>query len=195
MAPTEEDIGSNVEVSVDGGSEEVEPVKHAVDPGAPTPAQIEAHRLSHLPFRSWCKWCVLGRGRGIQHRKAGASDIPILGLDYFFLTKGGVHTRRELEFATTAEGEEQLEAARKSGDVTKYLLVRCFQSKTVFAFLVPQKGLDEQNIACDHALGAMQWLGHTRIILKSDNEPAAQALVKRVIELAKVECKDFHQLT
>ena len=63
MAPTEEHVGRNVEVSVDDGGDEVEPVKPAADPGAPTAAQIEAHRLAHLPFRSWCKWCVLGRGR------------------------------------------------------------------------------------------------------------------------------------
>jgi hypothetical protein len=31
--------------------------------------------------------------------------------------------------------------------------------------------------------------------MKSDNEPAIQALVARVIELAKIECKDFVQLT
>ena len=31
--------------------------------------------------------------------------------------------------------------------------------------------------------------------MKSDNEPAIQALVGRVIELAKIECKDFAQLT
>ena len=65
----------------------------------------------------------------------------------------------------------------------------------MFAHLVPQKGLDEKNIACDFVLQDLEWLGHTRIILKSDNEPAVQALVTRVIELAKVECTTFEQLT
>jgi hypothetical protein len=88
IAPTEEDVGEYTELSVDGNGEEAEPVKHAADPGAPTASQVEEHRKTHIPFRSWCKWCVLGRGRGIQHRKAGASDIPIIGVDYFFLTKG-----------------------------------------------------------------------------------------------------------
>ena len=31
--------------------------------------------------------------------------------------------------------------------------------------------------------------------MKSDNEPAIQALVARVVELAKIECKDFVQLS
>ena len=195
IAPTEEDVGEGTELNIDGNGEEAEPIKHAADPGAPTAAQVEEHRKTHIPFRSWCKWCVLGRGRGIQHRKAGASDIPIIGVDYFFLTKGGVFARRELEYAVSDEGEAELEAARARGDVAKYLLVRCFLSKSVFSHLVPQKGLDERNVACDFVLGDLEWLGHTRIILKSDNEPAVQALVNRVIELAKIECKDFVQLT
>jgi hypothetical protein len=121
--------------------------------------------------------------------------VPIVGVDYFFLTKGGVHTRKELEFSMTTDGENELGAAMSRGDIVKYLLVRCFQHKAVFAHLVPQKGLDEKNIACDFVLQDIEWLGHTRVIMKSDNEPAVQALVARVIELAKIECKDFVQLT
>jgi len=121
--------------------------------------------------------------------------VPIIGVDYFFLTKGGVHTRKELEFSMTPEGEEELEAARSRGDLVKYLLVRCFQQKAVFAHLVPQKGFDDKNIACDFVLGDLEWLGHTRLIMKSDNEPAVKALVARVIELVNVECKDFDQVS
>ncbi len=69
-------------------------------------------------------------------------------------------------------GEAQLEAARAKGDVVKYPLVRCVLSKAVFSHLVPQKGLDEKNVACDFVLGDLGWLGHTRIVMKSDNEPA-----------------------
>jgi hypothetical protein len=61
--------------------------------------------------------------------------------------------------------------------------------------MVPQKGLDENNVACDFVLGGLEWLGHTRLIMKSDNEPAVKALVSRVIELVKVECKDFDQIS
>ena len=115
IALTEEDVGEYSEVSVDGNGEEAENVKHAVDPGTPTSKQGEEHRETHIPFRSWCKWCVLGRGRGIQHRKTGASTVPIVGLDYFFLTKGGVRGRKEMEFSMTPDGETELEAARSRG--------------------------------------------------------------------------------
>ena len=69
---------------MDGNGEEAEPAKHVADPGAPTNKQVEEHRETHIPFRSWCKWCVLGRGRGVQHRKAGTSTVPVIGADYFF---------------------------------------------------------------------------------------------------------------
>ena len=59
IAPTEEDVGEDSEVSVDGNGEEAEPVKHAAGPGAPTQKQVEEHRETNIPSRSWCKWCVL----------------------------------------------------------------------------------------------------------------------------------------
>ena len=39
-----------------------------------------------------------------------------------------------------------------------------------------------------------EWLGYSKIILKSDGEPAVRALAKRVIELAKVEVNELSQI-
>ena len=61
--------------------------------------------------------------------------------------------------------------------------------------MVPQNGLGENNVACDFVLGDLEWLGHTRVIMKSDNEPAVKALVARVIELVKIECEDCNQIS
>ena len=33
------------------------------DPGAPTAAEIELHRVTHLPFRPWCAECVIAQGK------------------------------------------------------------------------------------------------------------------------------------
>ena len=195
MAPTEEDVAQDSEVLIDDGGEEAEPIKHAADPGRPTAKQVADHRKAHIPYRSWCKWCVLGRGRGFQHRKSDKSFIPIIGLDYFFLTKGGVKTRKELDFSIDEEGDKRLEAARTSGDVVKCLLVRCSLTKAVFAHVVQQKGVDENDIVSDTVLADLEWLGHRRVILKADGEPAMQALVKRVLELAKIECTEMDQLS
>ncbi len=60
-----EDGEEGEEVSIETGDDTaVEPVRIAADPGKPTDRQIEEHRMTHIPFRSWCRWCVFGRGRG-----------------------------------------------------------------------------------------------------------------------------------
>ena len=177
----------NIEADVDT---ETEPIKRAVDPGKPTDRQIEEHRMTHLPYRSWCRWCVLGRGRGLQHRARAGSLIPIIGMDYFFLTSAGVVLKEELKM-----DDEQISAARQRGEIAKCLVVRCYASKAVFGHVIPCKGLDEDGIVVDKILQDLEWMGHTRIILKADNEPAIQALARRSIELAKVELKDMDQVS
>ncbi len=133
------------EISIEAGNDtEVEPVKVAADPGEPTDRQIEEHRMTHIPFRSWCRWCVLGRGRGLQHRARPGSLIPIIGIDYYFLTSSGVKLREELKM-----DDEQVVAARQRGELAKCLVVRCYVSKSVFGHVIPRKGLDENGIVVD----------------------------------------------
>ena len=105
-------------------------------------------------------------------------------MDYFFLTSAGVKTREELEMS-----DEEVNAARQRGELAKCLVVRCYVSKAVFGHVIPRKGLDEDGIVVDKTLQDLEWLGHTRIIVKADNEPAIQALARRAIELAKIELK------
>ncbi len=138
----------------------------------------------------WRKWCVLGRGRGLQHRKSPGSAIAIVGLDYFFITKGGVKERKELDFTS----DDAVNQARAKGDIVKCLVVRCSKSKAVFGHVVPCKGMDENGWVADTVAKDILWLGHTRAIIKADGEAALQALVRRVLEVARVECKDLDQL-
>ena len=37
-------------------------------PTFPTAAEIEKHSLTHLPCRSWCRFCVMGRRPNAAHR-------------------------------------------------------------------------------------------------------------------------------
>ena len=46
------------------------PVK-AADPKLPTPEEVDTHNLTHLPCRSWCPHCVRGKGKTMDHRRAG----------------------------------------------------------------------------------------------------------------------------
>ncbi len=44
--------------------EEVEPLRRPAVPKLPSAAEIEDHRRTHIPYRSWCRDCILGRALG-----------------------------------------------------------------------------------------------------------------------------------
>ena len=46
----------------DAEVEEMRKPKPAARPYTPTRAEVYEHEVTHLPFRSWCKHCVHGRG-------------------------------------------------------------------------------------------------------------------------------------
>ena len=125
----EEEQEAHIEEDVD----DVEPLKKARNPRLPSAADIAEHELTHIPYRDWCKWCNLGRGRGIPHRHGGESGVPIVGIDYFFITSEGVKRRKELEFEENSSGETALLAARTNGEIIKCMVIRCFSSKSLFA--------------------------------------------------------------
>ena len=52
------------------------------------------------------------------------------------------------------------------------MLVRCFESKNVFAYYVPVNGADEQDYAAGLVSAAVLRLGHIDVILKGGNEGA-----------------------
>ena len=59
-------------------------------PVRPRAEEVAEHELSHLPYRSWCRFCVRGRCRALPHR-AGVEQ-PMgneLHFDYCFLGKEG----------------------------------------------------------------------------------------------------------
>ena len=94
LAPLEDSLEEG-EVHVREELEEDTPdLRHATDVPNPTADQVEKHKVTHLPYRSWCKQCVMGRGVGRPHSKSTtASSIPIVGMDYFFITKEGIRRR------------------------------------------------------------------------------------------------------
>ena len=202
VAPTVDEPTTEQEVSIEDEIDTESPT-HAHDPLQPTARQVAEHRVSHMPFRTWCKHCILGRGRGTPHRRGPGSALPVIGVDYFFMTVKGVKSRKELVEELDADDpitaddadDDKIETARRRGEIVKCVIVRCTLSKALFAHVVPHKGVDEQNLIADMILSDVEWLGHSRIVMKSDGEPAVQALVKRVIELAKVEVQTLEQVS
>ena len=182
-------------MGLEGDAEDAEPLRYPPQPVTPDPATVEQHRKTHLPFRSWCLECMMGRGLGEQRgRHTGrVHGVPIVGIDYWFITDGSLLTRSELKHAESAEGEKQLQKDREEGKVVKCIIIRCYATKCVFAHVVPCKGADEDNFAAKLVVGAVSWLGHTRLILKSDGEPAVRSLVKKSLEEIKHTVKDVEQ--
>ena len=168
-------------------------------PKKPSPAEVEEHNIAHYPYRNWCDPCVEGRGLGEQRgRHAGRHHcVPRLGIDYWYITKGSLQKRRELEgkYPMNPEGDRKLQQDRENGVIMKCIVMRCHESKAVLAHCVPCKGTDEDGFVVDLICRAVAWLGHTRLILKTDNEKALLSLVRRALEAVKVEVPEVIQLT
>ena len=140
----DEDVGRAVLAGDDdetkADDDEIVSQEHAAEDGVepahilpslilPSQSEIEQHRVDHIPFRSWCKECLDGFGRGDPHHKCNGADrgVPVVSLDCMFLCKRGVYTRQEWQ---PLEGEH----------VLNMLVVNDGRSKAIFAHAVPRTG-------------------------------------------------------
>ena len=56
----------------------------------PNQHEKEEHELTHLPYRSWCRHCVRGRGKELPHKKRmEETDAAEMSFDFFFLGDEG----------------------------------------------------------------------------------------------------------
>ncbi len=126
MARTEDAAEGEEEITIhDADEQDTEPFKVARDPKLPSEDVVECNRCSHIPFRSWCRWCVMGRGRGDPHLTSAGSSIPIVGLDYFYIDDESVKKREELDYEKDAAGEAALDEERAAGNLVKCMVVLC----------------------------------------------------------------------
>ena len=135
----------------------VQPPRPLPEPKVPTSAQVAAHNLTHLPYRTWCAHCVAARRPNSHHLSASSNSqrsTPLLVADYCFIRDN--------------EDEE-----------TATVLVAClYPSRTMLATVVPAKGADDYAIA---AVGKeIDVSGLTRMTIKSDQEPAIHSLIQAV---------------
>ena len=126
----------------------------------PSQKEFEEHMALHLPYRSWCRHCVSGRGQSDHHRKQlGQEDqeIPVISIDYAYL--GDAKREDETKVQPIIVIKD-----RKKGTIKAHML----EEKGVNAYAIKRVGQD---------IGLM---GYKKIILKSDNEPAIIALKSAV---------------
>ena len=71
-----------IDEEADGGASRE--VRKMVSPQMPSQQEVEAHELTHLPFRNWCRHCMRGRGKEMPHKKSPverASELKEFSLD------------------------------------------------------------------------------------------------------------------
>ena len=68
------------------GAEGVD-VKVMKRPEEPTQEEIDKHMCTHIPFRSWCSHCVMGKAKNSRHAKRGSqeNEVPVVSIDYTFM--------------------------------------------------------------------------------------------------------------
>ena len=169
--------GEVIEIGEEESSEEeCAPRRVAQEPRPSTAQEREDHRIDHLPFRCWCEFCIVGRATGEQHRACPAGSIPTIAFDYLILTKSGIHRPDSVE-----EGEEIL---------GKILVVKNTKGKSISAHVVRRKGVDEGRFAVERLKEDVLWCGCSKVLWKSDNEPAIVALLKESLKSLKIEAID-----
>ena len=75
----------------------------------PTKAEREEHDVSHVPYRPWCRCCVMGRGlerRHLTQRSDRDGDRPRVFADYGYLSgdSAPLWTRSALQVTLQAMG-------------------------------------------------------------------------------------------
>ena len=131
-------------------------------PTQPSQAEREAHEATHLPYRSWCRHCVRGKGKSESHKRLDAEKehtIPTVSMDYCFM--GQVDDDKTLPI----------------------LGIRDHRHKVTYSHVVPSKGA-KHPYSVGQVVHDIDQLGYSKMISKNDQEPAIVDLQKQVsIEL------------
>ena len=56
----------------------------------PSEQEVKEHMENHMPFRSWCPFCIKGKAGSAWHtqREEVAGNVPVISIDYAFVGKG-----------------------------------------------------------------------------------------------------------
>jgi len=146
-------------------------MRKMIDPCLPTRAEVDEHEMTHLPFRNWCRHCIMGRGTERGHFKAERDQDAVaeVHIDYCFPCGAGVKPRNVRERASEAAGSMTV------------MVLRDRDTRMTAAAVVPRKGTTG-DFAAKRAAAFCAEIGYSGIpiIMKSDQEPAMKAVVEEV---------------
>ena len=163
-------------------SQEARTPKILSSPTQPTRAELDAHRLIHVPFRAWCRECVLGRGRDRYHKRiVDSDDVARIAMDYMFLTEYGF-------FYNQADAEASM---AKSGSAVRHcitvLVIKGFKHKSIWAYPVEGKGVSAAEWLISQVIEDLDTCGldGCHMVVKSDQEPAIVEVQKEIAEVRR----------
>ena len=128
------------------------------EPTVPTRAEVEAHKVTHLPYRSWCKWCVMARRRAAPHRRSQASSrrsIPLLVADYCYM-----RDCHDTELATV-------------------LVVKLYPAKAIIAICVARRGISKSVI--NRVAKFVKDSGYLKVAYMPDQEASIRVMLEAAV--------------
>jgi hypothetical protein len=155
------EVGGASEGEDDIEAEEVESgqrfTKKLGDPRMPCEAEVKEHEFTHLPFRSWCRHCVRGRGKEMPHvRSREQPEGPEVHMDFCFMGEEGGGPK-----LTTLVAKER-NTKMMMASVVPYKSTGTFIAKRIVAFM--------REVGCEQG----------DVTIKTDQEPAMKAIVTEV---------------
>ena len=151
---TDDEDMEDGETRFDDGSA---PVRNIRDPGQPTESERRDCTNTHRPYRSRCKFWVIGSG-------VNSSLLEVIWKERRCVDGFG--------FIGEKDSEEQ---------VTPVLVIRDRRHKMTWAMLVPRK-LTEFHWIARRAAKFIDQLGQHKVTLRCDNEPAIEALATEIAQ-------------
>ena len=131
-------------VGEDAEEEEARAVKAPRRPCEPTEEERRLHEILHLPYRSWCRYCVEGRGQHAPHYGTRSEEprIPEVHVDYAFF--------RDKEGAPSVP----------------VIVLKHRQSRALAAHVVPHKGGDHEWAVAQCVRDTRKWGMHGDLIMQ-----------------------------
>ena len=124
-------------------------------PGEPSQDEIEKQNLLHDPAIPWCEICIQSKGRGDFHRQVRPKVLPVIQVDY--------------AVAGTHQGQQHLDCMVGTDMITG----------AAWAFAALIKGKEEPCIVSSIPSWLSE-LGHSKVIMQSDGEPASEIVMRMV---------------
>ena len=144
-------------------------------PHEPSPEELAKHRLTHIPYKSWCPLCVSTRARRDGHREGGEAhrsegSWPVMSLDLMYSSVEG----DALDCMRTSQLKP------KEG---KMMVLVCVDRSTGMLHGVPLPSKEQQCLqyAAKEVLSFLSYLGRTEVEIRGDNEPSMTMLMDKIV--------------